>query len=61
MSPGKLGRRVKHLKTPLHGELPAAVGLVSEKPVEQWWWNATGRRAVLREFSPYYRHAAPSN
>ena len=61
MSPGKLGRRVKHLKTPQHGELRAAVGLVSEKPVEQWWWNAAGRRAVLREFSPYYRHAHPSN
>ena len=61
MSPGKLGRRVKHLKTPLHGELRAAVGLVSEKPVEQWWWNAAGRDAVLREFYRFYNHAAASN
>ena len=61
MSPGKLGRRVKHLKTPQHGELRAAVGLVSEKPVEQWWWNAAGRDAVLREFYRFYNHAAASN
>ena len=61
MSPGKLGRRVKHLKTPQHGELRAAVGLVSEKPVEQWWWNAAGRDAVLREFYRFYNRAAASN
>jgi prophage antirepressor-like protein len=52
MSPGKLGRRVKRLKTAKHGEWHPVVGANSDKAVEQWFWNAAGRRAVLNEFYP---------
>jgi prophage antirepressor-like protein len=50
VSPGLLGRRAKHLKTARHGESRPALGYNSGKPVEQWWWTAAGRDAVVREF-----------
>jgi hypothetical protein len=50
LAPQTLGRRVQHLKTARHGELRPALGLDSNRPVFQWWWNPAGRDAVLREF-----------
>ncbi len=45
-APGTLGR----LKTAEQGEFRPAVAHHSNRPVQQWWWNEEGRRAVLKEF-----------
>jgi prophage antirepressor-like protein len=50
LAPRSFSRRARHLKTADHGEWHPVIGLYSEKPVEQWWWNAAGREAVMREF-----------
>ncbi len=49
-APTTLGRMAGHLKAPQHGEFRPAVAHHSNRPVQQWWWNEEGRRAVLKEF-----------
>ena len=53
MLPTTLGRRAKRLKRHEYGEWRPAIGMYSEAVIEQWWWNAAGRRAVLRKFAKF--------
>jgi prophage antirepressor-like protein len=43
LRPNVLGKKAKSLKRAEYGEWRPAVGLHSERPVEQWWWNAAGQ------------------
>jgi hypothetical protein len=58
--PATLGKLTRHLKTKQHGERHLAPAVNNDAVIEQWFWTAAGRDAVLEEFGKFNFRPTPT-